>query len=244
VRWRRGPRLPSGLTFGGRVPAAVGLLLALMVVGSVAGYVTRRADLFAFSPTAIVRGELWRLVAWPWVSDPLTLLFAGLLLWSMGAQLTYAWGEGRFLVRSLVITVGASLGATLLALVWGAADAPHLGIWPLANALLLSWAMLHPDAQVSLMMVLPVTGRTLGLLVVFGTVLWGLAAGGIAGLGAFALHLFALAVAWVLSRGRLPTRRWKMPLRDWWSEREFRRRAKHLKVIRKDGSDEPPRWLN
>jgi len=97
---------------------------------------------------------------------------------------------------------------------------------------------------VSLMMVLPVTGRTLGLLVVFGTVLWGLAAGGIAGLGAFALHLFALAVAWVLSRGRLPTRRWKMQLRDWWSEREFRRRAKHLKVIRKDGSDEPPRWLN
>ena len=162
----------------------------------------------------------------------------------MGQQLVYVWGERRFLLRFLGFAVGASLGATALAFVWAPANVPHLGIWPVANALLLSWAMLHPDAQVSLMMVLPVTGRTFGLLIVFGTVLWGIASGGILGLGAFTPHFTALAIAYALSRG-LSTRRLRAGVKDWWSEREFQRRSKHLKVVKKDGRGGNRRdWMN
>jgi hypothetical protein len=91
--------------------------------------------------------------------------------------------------------------------------------------------------------ILPLTGRTLALLVVFGTFLYGLAAGGVVGLVAFTPHFAALAIGWALSRRRLSTRRWRLQLREWWREREFKRRSRHLKVIRKNGQDRP-RWLN
>ena len=42
----------------------------------------------------------------------------------------------------------------------------------------------------------------------------------------------------------LPTRRWKLQAREWKAEREFKRRSKHLKVVDKDGKDDPPRWMN
>jgi membrane associated rhomboid family serine protease len=244
---RRRDSLTEGFTFGGRVPGAVGLVIVLLGLGTLVGWITGLGPVAALVPDLILRGQLWRLVTWAFVQgrgDFLGLLFAGLVIWSMGSQLAYAWGERQFLARFLLIAVGASAGATLLALIWEPANQPHLGVWPVANALLLAWAMLYPTQQVSIWGVLPLTGKTLGLLVVFGTALYGLAAGGIPGLGSVAPHFAALATAWALSRGRLPTRRWKLQLREWWSERQFRRRTKHLRVVKKNGHDGPPRWMN
>lgn len=247
MRPRRSPRLPGGLTFGGRVPSAVGLVVLLLVIGTLAGWITGLSGLAALDPGRLLQGQLWRLVSWPFVQprgDVLGLLFGGMLIWWTGAQLAYAWGEGRFLFRFFALAVAGSVVATLAAVVWAPAAAPHLGVWPVANALLLSWALLYPEQQVNIWGVLPVTGRTLGLMVVVGTLLYGLASGGLPGLGLFVPHLAALALAWAFSQGRLPTRRWKLQVRDWWAEREFRRKSRHLKVIRKDGKDEPPRWMN
>jgi membrane associated rhomboid family serine protease len=247
VRTRRSPRLPDGLTFGGRVPASVGLVLVLTGAATLLAWMTQSFAIAALVPERILGGELWRLVSWAFVQrDPLTLLFGGFLVYSMGQQLALAWGEGRFLARFFLLAVAASVGATIAALFWAPANVPHLGLWPVANALLLSWALMHPGAQVQLMFVVPVTGKTLALLVVFGTFLYGLAGGGLPGIGAFVPHLAALGLAYAWSRGPLlPTRRWRLQLRDWRQEREYKRRTKHLKVVKKNGSsDEPPRWMN
>jgi hypothetical protein len=244
---RRDPQLPQGFTFGGRVPATVGLLLVLLVGATLAGWITGRSGIAALVPELVIRGEVWRLVSWAFVQprgDVLGLLFGGFMIFSFGQQLAYVWSERRFLGTFVALALAASVGATVLAAIWAPANQPHLGIWPVANGLLLAWAMIYPDRQISIWGVLPVTGKTLGLLVVLGTVLYGLAAGGIPGLGAFAPHFCALAMAYVLSRGRLPTRRWKLQAKEWWAEREFKRRSKHLKVIRKNGQDDPPRWMN
>ncbi len=241
----RSPRLPGGFTFGGRVPPAVGLVVVLLVAGTLIGWITGWSGLAALDPIAIGEGQLWRLVSWAFVQprgDVFGLLFAALLIWWTGAQLCYAWGEARFLARFFGFAFAASVVATAIAIVWSPARAAHLGVWPVANALLFSWAMIYPDQQVNIWGVLPVTGRTLGLMVVIGTVLYGLATGGVPGIGLFVPHLAALGLAWVFARGRLPTRRWRLQARDWWSEREFKRKSKHLKVVRKDGKDEPPRW--
>jgi hypothetical protein len=127
--------------------------------------------------------------------------------------------------------------------VWPAAlGIGHIGIWPVANALIVSWAMLFPDRQVNIWGILPVTGRTLALMVVGGTFLFGLASGGLRGIISFSPHLFAIAIAWLLSRGKV-----RIPwgdARSWWTAREQKRRAKHLKVVKKDGSDDRPRWMN
>jgi membrane associated rhomboid family serine protease len=245
MRSRRSGEVQRWFTFGGRVPAAIGLVLALMLAASVWGWMEHGLQAFAaLSPVPIVRGgELWRLVTWPFFQDdPLTLLFGGFMIYWLGQQLAYVWSERRFLLRFLWYTLFASVGTTLLAFLWGPASHPHIGIWPVANALIVSWAMMYPERQVNIWGVLPLTGKALALLVVFGTLLYGIFVGGIRGIGTFSPHLFAILGAWLMSRGRI-----RSPLRDaraWWAEREQKRRAKHLKVVKRDGSDDRPRWMN
>lgn len=239
---RRRGDLQRFLTFGDRVPPSVGLVLSLMLAASVWGWLNRDMQGFAaLAPVLILRGQLWRLVTWPFFQDdPFTLLFGGLMIYWLGQQLAYVWSERRFLLRFFGYAVFAGAATTLLSVVWEAASVPHIGIWPIANALIVSWAMLYPDRQVNIWGVLPVTGKTLALLVVGGTVLY--AIGGRLGIGAFTPHLFAIAFAWLLSRGAMRGR-W-LDAKQWWSDREQKRRSKHLKVVKKDGSDDRPRWMN
>jgi len=246
VARRRNPDLTSFFTFGGRVPAAVGLVLALMLAASVWGWTTPGlSGAAALAPVAIHRGQLWRLVTWPFFQeDPFTLLFGGFMLWTLGQQLSNAWSERRLATRFLAYTLGAGLLTTLLAVVWDDASAiGHVGIWPVANALLVAWAMLYPDRQVNIWGVLPLTGKTLALLVVGGTALYAIAGGFPRGFAVFAPHLFAIGIAWVQARGVGGRPPW-FQARRWWTEREAKRRAKHLKVVRKDGPDDRSRWLN
>lgn len=244
---RRSPDLSQAFTFGGRIPAALGMLLAAILASTVSAWLTKSNAIAALYPAAILPGgQIWRLVSWAFVQDdPFTLLFGGLVLYQMGGQLAFAWSERRMLGTFLGLALGASLVTILVAAVWQPANAPHLGMWPVVNALILMWAMRYPDQQVNIWGILPVTGKTVAMLVVFGTVLYGIAGGGIAGLGAFTPHFGALGIGYVLARGGLPTRRWKIQAKDWMAEREFKRRTRHLKVVKKNGStDEPPRWMN
>lgn len=247
MAYRRSPRLPDSLGFGGRMPPAVGLLIVLMVGATVVAALTQRIGLARYDGGAILAGQAWRLFTWVLVQgDPLALIFGGFILYQTGSQLAVEWGEGRFLARFAALTVVPAVIGTLLSLVWGPAGFPHLGMWPVVMALMFYWALTNAGAQVQLMFVLPVTGQTLALLILFGTVLAGLFAGGLAGLGAYILHFMALGLAWTYTRRTvLPTRRWRMQIEDWRREREFKRRSKHLKVVKKNGStDEPPKWMN
>jgi membrane associated rhomboid family serine protease len=248
ARRRAGGDLGSAFTFGGRVPASIGLLVALLVGGTVVGWITGLSYLAALEPARLVRGEVWRLVSWVFVQPPgdvLGLLFGGLVLWQTGQQFAYTWGERRFVGRFFALAAAASVVTTAVSFVWPAAGAAHLGIWPVAIALWYIRALLIPDEQITFMFVLPMTGRTFGYLLVFGTLLFGLANGGIRGLATVVPHFAALGLAYAFARGAvLPTRRWTLATREWWQERQFRRRSRHLKVVKKNGSSEPPRWMN
>ncbi len=241
---RQSPDLGRFFTFGGRIPASIGLLLAAMLVGSVLAWQSVAFEsATAFHAGAIVSGQLWRVVSWVFVQpDPFGLLFVGLMIWWLGPQLMYVWGERRFLLRLLGITVGASIATTAIAFLWAPAGQAHLGAWPTVNALIVAWAMIYPDRQVNIWGVLPITGKTLALLVVFGTVLYALA-GRTGGFGAFMLHFTAMGIAFALSRGFSPGT-WLRGAQRRMQEREARRRAKHLKVIRRNGEGDRSRWMN
>jgi hypothetical protein len=104
--------------------------------------------------------------------------------------------------------------------------------------------MLFPDRQVNLFFVLPITGRMMAWLVLGGTVLYGIAAGGLQGILHFTPHLAAIGAAWALARGGVGAgRRWR-DARAWWAEQSARRRSRHLKVVKRDGEQDRPRWLN
>ena len=81
--WRRSG---NPFAFGGRVPAAVGGLIAATVVVSLVAVVGKRngVPLLRFAelaPREVWSGEVWRLVTWVLVeTEPLNLLFGGLVL--------------------------------------------------------------------------------------------------------------------------------------------------------------------
>jgi membrane associated rhomboid family serine protease len=248
---RRRNDLSSVFTFGGRVPATVGFLLAAMVVASLWGFLSGGAFReAALAPAAIWRGELWRLVTWPFFQqDPLSLVLAGLMIWTTGQQLSYAWSERRFAVRFLQYVLAAAVVSTLAGLVWDRASMiAHLGMWPVLDALFVVSAMMAADSQVSLFGVLPMTGRTFALLITGATVLFAVAAfrdGLGPGPAAFIPHLAAVGLAWIHVRGvSVGTGRGWRQAKRWWREREMKRRTRHLKVVRKNGSDGRSDWLN
>lgn len=244
---RRSPDLPAALTFGGRVPAAVGLLLVAIGLVSLASW-AMRGDSWAALESGRTLAQPWRLVTYSLAQmGPIDLVFGLIAVYFFGPPLVQELGERRFLGTVLAISVGAGLITLLIAWALGA-PVRYAGVWPVVDGLVLAWALRYPEQQVLLMFVVPVTGRVMGLVTVGITgvlALYALVMFGLVGLVAYVPLLAALGVAWLLSGARIGLpRRWRLGMREWRLERQLRRRSRHLKVVRKDGHDGPPQWLN
>jgi hypothetical protein len=101
------------------------------------------------------------------------------------------------------------------------------------DALVVAWGLNHPFRQILLFFAVPVSGKTLVLVTVGGTVLFAL----FTGVGAFVPHLLAEGIAWVHASGKGPgqwLRRIRLP----------RRRGRgRFEVVHAD-RDPDRRWLN
>jgi membrane associated rhomboid family serine protease len=244
----RGIPVRRAMTFGGRVPPGLGGIFIALIAGMLAAQlVPSAASWLVLVPGLVLQGELWRLVTWPFVNGLLDLVFVALTLWWIGQTLAYEWSDRGFVVRFLEIVVGAALVTTVVALAWPPLrGAVFAGAWPATWALLFTWGLLHPGAQISWFGVLPMTGKTIAQVVVFGTILWAIANGGLHGFPRYAPNLAAIAIAYGALRGRGGTRRGWLRLKRRWYEWRLERRSRHLKVVgRKDGEDgDRPRWMN
>ena len=234
-------RLGSGLTFGGRMPASVGGLIAATVAASLVGVVGERngfplVRLCLLEPRSVVHGEVWRVVTWVFFErDPLGLLFGGLVLYWAGRDLCEAWGERRFLLFYLGTAAAAGLATTAVAaLLWPSLyGMAWIGLWPAVDALVIAWALLFPFRQILLFFALPVSGRSLLWFTVGGTALYAV----FSGLPPFLPHFFAEGAAYLYASGRGPRgwlRRVKVP--RFGKKRPFT-------VIHVD-RDPDRRWLN
>lgn len=248
----RGGGLRHALTLGGQVPAAVGGLLAALLLATLGATVVPALGGWL---NLSVEGDwrllqAWRYVTWPFVESPLpgsllTLLFAGLLLVWLGRQLAAAWGETGFLRRVLVISAGAgAITALFLApLGW---ELRVQGVWPLVNALLVCWGLLYPDQRLSWFGVVEMRGLTVARIITVGTPAWALLLGptGLGPLERLAVYLpnlAAILVAWLLV-GEGPRRGWRR-LTGRWREARLRKARSRFEVV--DPGPRPPReWLN
>jgi membrane associated rhomboid family serine protease len=235
-------RLGEGLTFGGRVPAAVGGLIAATAVASILGVVGERNGLpllrlGLLEPGAVWRGQAWRLVTWAlFETEPLSLLFGGLVLYWFGRDLCEAWGEGRFLARYLGAPALAGLVTSLVALAWPALlGARWSGLWPAVDAMVVAWALLHPHRQILLFFTVPVSGKALVWITVGGTLLFAV----FSGVGAYLPHLLAEGAMALVASGRGPAQ-WLRRLR-----RSRPGRRGPFQVIHADRDpDRERKWMN
>jgi hypothetical protein len=248
---RGGDGLRHALTLGGQVPAAVGGLLAALILATLGATVA--PALGGWLTLDVEPGwgliQAWRYVTWPFLEAPLpasllTLLFAGLLLVWLGRQLTAAWGEAGLLRRVFLIVAGAGAITALLLAPFGV-EMRFRGIWPLVNALLVCWGLLYPEQRLSWFGVVEMRGLTVARLMGWGTPAWVLLQG-LSGLGLLAAlatylpHLAALLVAWLLV-GSGPRRGWRR-LSGRWREARLRRARSRFEVI--DPGPPPRQWLN
>jgi membrane associated rhomboid family serine protease len=182
------PRPGPGLKAVLALVAVVGILEALLVnwVGFHEAF-----HALACVPSAVLHGEAWRLLTAGVLSDvdhPSGLIFNLIGLYFLSTDLEARWGTRRFLVFLGACVVA---GNTLAILVDVAAPAglrllhPQLIYGPGAalTGTAIAWSIYNRFANVLLMMVLPVSGRTLFWITILGCGLYLLFTGDVTGFG-------------------------------------------------------------
>jgi membrane associated rhomboid family serine protease len=251
MRWGAPPRGGGG-GGGGRgyqvlgvwLPRPIAWLIATVLVMSALGSVLERLGvpllrLSVLRVDDVWSGQVWRLVTWaPLDLSPLGLLFGCLLLYFVGPDLLRRWGTRRFLVN--FFGTAAVVGAVTCVIgryVWPAVAAiPHLGLWPVEEAMIIAWAALFRDRQILLFFALPVAGRNLIALTIAIT---GVMAA-LAGFPMFVPHFVAELLA-LLYMDVIPARSWSTRARLAWFQRGYKRRTAKLTAIDRD---DPPRWTH
>jgi membrane associated rhomboid family serine protease len=167
------------LSFGGRLPWGVGLVLivtvALSLLAAFAG--RHEAPLFelaALVPEDVWRGQVWRLVTWPLLQPSVWgLLWAVVFLWWFGRDLAEAWGSLRFLEVFGAISAVAAIGTCLAARLDPAVmTQTYLGGYAIQCAMIVAWGLLFPDRVLRLYFILPIRGVVIAWLTVAITVLF------------------------------------------------------------------------
>jgi len=249
----RSQRLRDDLTFGGRMPWAVGLLIALTVVGSLAAALLSRhgAALFergALVPSAVLHGEVWRLVTWPFLEpSPIWLLVECLFLYWFGKDLANEWGSPRFLRVFGVVTLAAALATCGVSLVDPAVrEALYLGMWTATLAIIVAWGLWFPDRELRIYFLFPITGYWLAWATMAITAVFAVYAGWehyLPALCAFVgvlawLFRHSLAARVAAARRALGARRREAERRDRAKKRA--KSAAYLRTIEEEDDDEPP----
>lgn len=194
---------PVGI-LGQTLPMASLVLVAFVVLGSaLLAFLDRMGipslRLAVLSPAAALGGEVWRIFAWGlFEADGQNLVFGTLMLAIFGRDLAGLWGGSRYLTISAAIVAIAGLLTTLLGLVWGdVLRNQYLSIWPLADALIVAWALLFPNRTILFMLMLPAAGKNLLYLTVGVTVVFAL----MHGFSNFAPHFLAMGLMYAYIRG-------------------------------------------
>jgi membrane associated rhomboid family serine protease len=228
-------RWQDTFTFGGRLPWAVGLILAATVVLSLSvAFGDRHAgaifDFVSLLPAEVWRGQLWRLITWTFVEpSPIGLIIGCLMLFWFGGDLAGEWGSRRFLVVLGGVMLAAAVGTCLIAQVDPPVrHHPYLGSWALTTAMVVAWGLWFPDRVVRFYFVLPIKGYWLAWLTVAITVVYAV----YSGWTRFLPELFSEAsvLAWLFRKSILS--RWTKARRSFDSRR---READRLRGVRKRG---------
>lgn len=133
-----------------------GIVYILMYVWPSLGY--QLYSMMTLSRSAILRGQIWRLVTFvfaPPASSPLFVLFALYFYYMIGSGLERRWGKVKF---NLYYGIGM-LCAIVACLLTGHADNTYLNL-----SLFFAYAAMYPNEEVYLFGILPIKMKYLAVL--------------------------------------------------------------------------------
>jgi membrane associated rhomboid family serine protease len=219
----------QNFSFGGRIPWAVGLLIALTAGSSLtAAFLGRHtADLVqwvSLIPSQVWHGQVWRLVTWPFIEqNPFFLIFACLSLFWFGPPLAQRSGSPRFLALIGYTILAAAAGTCLVALVDPEVMAHrYVSSWAIITGLVVIWGLTFSDQTVRIWMIIPIRGYWMA----WGSVALTVVLAIYYGWAGFLPELFAEAavLAWFY-RSRLFAR-WSRARHSWETQRRQAERSK------------------
>ncbi len=139
------------------------------------------AHWMALAPSRVWRGEVWRLITWPFVEPaPLSLVLTLASIYKFGSELAIRWGDRR-LLRFMAQIVGvAAIATCVVAPILGAGYLHRLGGWAVCDALVIAWARQFPERTLVLYGMIAASGRDLVKVTIAITAIYALYSGLIA----------------------------------------------------------------
>jgi membrane associated rhomboid family serine protease len=196
--------------------------------------------IFGLSGAGLFGGLIFQLITYPFVETQLmSFVFSSLIIWFIGSELEGQWGSKiylRFLLLT-ILAVGLIFALVNLIFFFGTryyGTSLH-GLSGITFALLIAYAMLYPQRQLSFMMIFPMSART------FCWLLAGIEAymAVFSSLASSWAHLLAMGISYLLIR--FQTRPLvKLVLQSTFTKKK-KQSKNHLYVV-KDDDDTPPKF--
>lgn len=133
----------------------VGGNIVIYLLSMFAGYGT--LDFLALNPALVLRGEVWRVVTYVFMptNSGLFLLISCVFYYWLGGALERIWGTAKFNLYYISGVLLTALGAVLVYFV----DGIPISIWGASyvnTAMFIAYAMMNPDAMVTLYFIIPI----------------------------------------------------------------------------------------
>jgi membrane associated rhomboid family serine protease len=196
-------------------------------------------SVLGLSPAGLSGGLIYQLVTYPFVETNLmSFLFNALVVWFIGSELESQWGQRVYLRFLLINVMGVGLiFAVVNFLFLGGLNygtALH-GLSGINFAMLMAYATLYPDRQMSMMMIFPMKART------FCWILAGIEAylALFSNFAASWAHLLAMGISYLIIRFQTQS----LVRKALNATFETKKRGKgHLYVVKDDDQKPPKYW--
>lgn len=197
-------------------------------------------SLVGLSGSGVTSGLIFQFVTYPFIETQLmSAIFNSLLIWFIGSEIESLWGKKVYIRFLLLNVIGVGLFFFLVTFIFF--NGTHVyetslhGLNGINFALLIAYATLYPDRQLSLMMIFPMRAQT------FCWILAGIEAymALFSNITTSWAHLLAMGLSWLIIRFQ------RTPFLQKVLNKEFSRakpKKGHLYVVKDDDQKPPKYW--
>lgn len=201
-------------------------------------------SILGLSLNGLLQGMVFQLITFPLVEQHLLgVLFNGLILWFIGSELEWRFGPRQYVLFLLSTLLGGALFFLIVTALFSLPLVPLSGLAGLASGLCLAYAVFYPDRLFTFMLIFPMKAKYFCLLIIAISLYNGFFSPGRAGAWA-QLGMMAGAFLWVVFKTPEGRALLGMSLAKMRKNSEVRKKpqASHLKLVKKEDEDEPPKY--